>query len=178
LQFIFPRPASAPRGARGFTLLEILLVMALAAVLMFVAMPSFQTLLEGPVNQEAVRLAGVVRMLRNEAVLLKRSFRLVIDLPGGGYSVEQQDRSGQFAVRQDPSLLRTHAFPKTFKLTDVVLFGNVAHPLVDRKVRINLDASGFVDPFLLHFTVDGAEHTYRLSGFKGEVQSVPGYARE
>ncbi len=163
---------------RAFSLLEMLLVLGLLAVLMFITLPALQNLLQGQLTREVNRLTSVIRVLRNEAILTRNTFRLVFDFQANAYSVEQATPSGEFGQRRDPSILAPHRLPTDFKLQDVMLFGDLEHPLSEKPVPVVLDASGFMDPFLLHFVAGGAPYTIRVSGFTAELHLLPGYVRQ
>ncbi len=155
-----------------------MLVLLLLGLLMFLAMPAFQSLLEGTAQRETARLVGVVRMLRNEAVLTRKPFRLVIDLKQGEYLVEERTLDGKYVERSDPRLLAKYRLPKAFQIKDLILNGNTRYPLVDRRVDLMLDVSGFMDPFWLRFSVDGVNYTLKVSGFTSDVDLVKGHDLE
>ncbi|MBX2838168.1 MAG: GspH/FimT family pseudopilin [Gammaproteobacteria bacterium] len=65
------------RGAAGFTLLELVIVLAIAAVLSSVAMPSFQeAMMNAKRNSEVSSLVGSLQRARSEAI--KRSGRVAV----------------------------------------------------------------------------------------------------
>lgn len=169
-------PTSDARRAPGFTLIELILVLALLGLLMFLALPAFQSLLEGTTQREISRLTGVIRLLRNEAVLTRKPFRLVIDLRQGEYWAEERTLDGKYVERSDPRLLAKYRLPKAFQVKDLILNGNTRYPLVDRRVDLMLDVSGFMDPFWLRFTVDDVDYTLKVSGFSSDVDLVKGHA--
>ncbi len=164
-------------GRQGFTLLEMLVVLVLLSLIVGVSLPVFQTLLQGQVQRETTRLAGLIRALRNEAVLTRSDFRLVVSLKERAYWVEQRV-DGRYRPREEPPLLRKHVFPDAFRLTDLVVLGGSHTPLVERPVPLTVDASGFVDPFLLHFTVDNTDYTLKVTGFRADMDLLRGYVRE
>jgi hypothetical protein len=155
-----------------------MLVLGLLAILMFLALPAFQSLLEGTAHRETARLAGVVRLLRNEAVLSRRPYRLVIDLKAGEYLVEERTLDGRYVESTQPPILARHRFPAAFHVQDLILNGNTRYPLVDRRVDLMLDVSGFMDPFALHFSVDGQDYTFKVAGFTADVDLVQGHDLE
>jgi hypothetical protein len=154
-----------------------LVVLMVLALLVGVSLPAIQSLLEGQVQRETTRLASLVRMLRNEAVLSGSDYRLVIDLKERSYWVEQRIE-GRFQPRKEPGLMRKHLFPASFVLTDLVVMGGSHTPLIERPVPLTVDTSGFMDPFLLHFSADGADYTLKVSGFRADMDLLRGYVRE
>jgi hypothetical protein len=151
--------------------------MVVLGVVMFLAVPAYQNLLQGTVDKEVNRLTGVIRLLRNEAVLTRRPFRLVIDLKQREYFVEEWTLQGKYVARSTPSVLAKHRFPPAFKIQDLILNGNTRYPLVERRVDLALDVSGFMDPFALRFSVDDVNYTLEFSGFTSEVNLVKANAK-
>jgi len=149
--------------------------MTVLALVMGLAVPAFQSLLEGAAQRESARLAGVIRLLRNEAVLTRRPYRLVLDLKEGEYFVEERDSSGAYRPRSEPRLLARYRLPSSMKIKDLVLAGNSRYPLTERKVPLAVDSSGFMDAFALHFSIGGDEYTLTVAGFTAETSLVPGY---
>ena len=81
-----------PRGCRGFTLLELMIVIVLVGVL--VGMVSFATGMNPgrQARQEADALAGVIRQLRERAVLESQEYG--VRLSGDGYRALRLDTRG------------------------------------------------------------------------------------
>ena len=160
---------------RGFTLLEMMVVMGLMALIFFIALPAFQNMLQGPLQREVNRLSGVLRLVRTEAVLTRSRFQLVFDLKKRQYRVDEALNDGSYAARQDPPQFSQHVFPPSFRLRDIVLFGEGGRRLSDQEVPILIDGSGFVVPFLLHFDEDSKPYTLKVRGFSGAAELVQGH---
>jgi len=163
------------RHPAGFTLMELMLVLALLGMVMLIALPAFQSLLQSSLQQEVNHISGVIRLLRNEAVLTNTRYRLMMDLKRSRYSVERQDEYGSYQPVSDPRELAPHGFPRQLELEDLVLLGRTYEPDEPDPLPIVVDASGYVDPFLLRFTVADEPYTLRVSGFAGQVELVPGH---
>lgn len=160
--------------------MELMLVLGLLVVVMFLAVPTFQNLLQGSLAEEVNRFAGVIRLLRNEAVLTNTRHRLLLDLEQGRYAVERQDVLGSYEPVGEPRVLSPHDFPPELVVTELELLGRVYRPDEPEPLPVVVDASGYVDPFLLRFTHEDGEYTLRVSGFTGDVELLEGYveARE
>lgn len=81
-----------PPELRGFTLVELLLVITLLAVLSAVAVPKLSgTLRRTGLQEGAGDLAAVIRLGRQEAVRRGLSVRLTVDRKESSYELELQD---------------------------------------------------------------------------------------
>ena len=165
----FPARTSRAGRAPGFTLIELMLVLVLLAIMLFLALPAFQSLVQSTTEREVNRLTSLIRLLRNEAVLTRRPYRLVFDLKQREYFVEELSLNGQLVEQTDPAILRRHRLPPSFQVKDIVLNGDTRHPMADRRVDLTLDTSGFMDPFALRFTVDGTYYVLEVAGFTSDV---------
>jgi hypothetical protein len=150
-------------------------VLALLSVVMLLALPAFQNLLQSSLQQEVNHLSGVIRLLRNEAVLSNTRYRLMLNLKGNAYAVERQDEQGSYVKVSDPRVLAPHRFPAALQVQALLLLGRTYRTDEPDPLPIIVDASGYVDPFLLQFTHDGADYTLRCSGFTGRLELVSGH---
>jgi prepilin-type N-terminal cleavage/methylation domain-containing protein len=174
-----PARTSSPRApAAAFTLIELLLVLALMSVVLLIGLPAFQSLLQSSLQQEVNHLTGVIRLLRNEAVLTNTRYRIMLNLKDGRYSVERQNDAGTYDVVKDPRELAPHSFPSAMTVQDLVLLGRTYKTDEPDPLPIIVDSSGYVDPFLLHFSLDDKSYTLRVAGFTGRVELVDGHVDE
>ena len=79
------------RYARGFTLLELTVVMFIMGLILFIAMPHLGGLQNSQLRSEARRLAGCSNYLYEEAGAQKVLLRLTFDLDRNQYSVARMD---------------------------------------------------------------------------------------
>ena len=79
-----------PVGTRGFTLIEILVVLVIVGILMAVAMLSFGILADDDdMDREARRLASLIELVSDEATIQGRDFGL--EFMSGGYRFVEYD---------------------------------------------------------------------------------------
>ncbi len=91
---------SASRSRRsGFTLIEILIVMAIIAAVMAIGLPAIQRVTYQRINSTTRKFVGLIRTVRNDAVLLNNIYRLTIDLDKKTYWIETQREQ---ALLSDP----------------------------------------------------------------------------
>jgi Tfp pilus assembly protein FimT len=86
---------------KGFSVMEILLVLALITVMLLIAIPLFSRLIKNyRVQTSATQLAVQMRFARNAAVKQKLKHRIVIDEGTSTYKVEKETDfdSGTFEV--------------------------------------------------------------------------------
>ena len=98
--------SSTNRRARGFTLVEILLVLAIIGMVMALGLPAIQRVTYQRVNSTTRKFVGLIRTIRNDAVLLNNIYRLVIDLDRKLYWVESQREQKQL-VEDDPQVKKS-----------------------------------------------------------------------
>lgn len=102
-----------PRSPRGFTLVEMMAVVAIAAVLLAVAVPSFiaataRARLEGAANELSVDL----QYARSEAIRRRTSATLSVNADGGGYTLTYFDPTSASNVN-----FKTVTMPATVTVT-------------------------------------------------------------
>ncbi len=79
------RATSCAARARGFTLIELMIVMLIFALVAMVVVPSVENAVGIRLREEAGTLAGTVRAMYGEAVLQGKTCRLVMDLDARAY---------------------------------------------------------------------------------------------
>lgn len=102
------RPASIAAAARegGFSLIEVIIVMALMAFVYSVALPQFNMRSGAETATKLNGLAGDIRGAFDLAVLTGKPYRLVIQFNSGDYWLEETDQStfslGSDKIDRDP----------------------------------------------------------------------------
>ena len=87
------RQSSRPAYARGVTLLELLIVLALLALLAGMVLPTFGNGVPTSELKSAARqLAAGLRMARSEAVGQKRETFLTLDIEGRRFKIDRESR--------------------------------------------------------------------------------------
>lgn len=87
----------AARGRKGFTLLELILVMLIAAVAMTIAMPSLGRFSSGRnLRDQAERILALAAYARDQAMAEGRPYRLEIDTGEGTFRLTAAGEDGTF----------------------------------------------------------------------------------
>lgn len=83
---------NAPRQSKGFTLIELILVMALLSAMMAVAAPSLSRFFAGRgLEEETRRFLALTRYARSEAISTSAVVELWIDAESGTYGLSPHD---------------------------------------------------------------------------------------
>ncbi len=155
---------------RGFTLLELAVVMFLMGLIMMIALPYFGSLKPAQMRSESRRLASRANYLYQEAGAQKVLIRLTFDLDHNGYFVTRLD---PFALRPvfmpegGPAGVRV-LMPVGIRIRDVWVEGIGA---VKRgQISTQFYPSGYVDATVLHLADDHGEvFTIAFDPFTGHV---------
>lgn len=150
-----PPTSDIIKSRKGFSFLELMVVIALAALLAGYAIPNFSALFTSPQESEYQHLTKVLRMLRTDAVLRSRTYCLSFDIkeqllvPGILHSegcVDQENNEEEW-----PKWLLKHRFPEELVLQAARYSSNNTSQTPSPTFEVLIDNSGFVTPFVLTF---------------------------
>ena len=88
---LFSRSGAQRPRERGFTLIEIIIVLAIVALIMSLGVRGFRSLARSDLRASATNLAGAMRFLFDRASTTGKTHRLVIDIEAGRYWAEVSD---------------------------------------------------------------------------------------
>ena len=168
--------AFSPFSSRGFTLLELTVVLFIVGLLVATLVPHFGNVGSARLETTAKRLAAVVRYLAGEAALQNRTYRLNYDLDKHSYWITAlvASRDGaEFQEDQSP-LSRPVQLPPT------ITFADVQAPGVGRvsagRVYTHFLPQGYTDPTLIHLRDQSSRVvTVLIPSLTGEARIYEGY---
>lgn len=161
---------------KGFTLLEILVVMLIIALIMGIALPRFGALLGSRIKSDMRSLVGAVEFAFFLANSQKKPVRINYDVQSGKYwlsmlqIVDEEKNVGEFVDFTD----KKKQLSSGVKFVDIF----IAHSgKVDTGIVFTLcTPQGYCEPTTIHLR-DDSEHdfTLRLKPLTGEVTIYQGY---
>ncbi len=146
------------RCARGFTLLELLVVMVIAGITLglvsFNAMPSERQVLQN----EAQRVALLLQLARDEAIVRNRP--VAVDIDGYGYRFWIRDDNKTWVPFTGDDMLRERQFNRA------PLGVSIDPPTVERgqTLRIVFGREPVDRPFALSFSMGNSQSVIRADG--------------
>ena len=138
--FEIRNPRSTIRNVRGFTLIELTVVMVILGVMLAMVIPRLGELGEANLRRSARHLTGMIRFLRDEAQAKKTVYRLRFDIQAGRYWAE---------VLTPVAGEQTVEFKQLY--SDMASEGNLS----GQTTFLNVKAGSHPDEPYIQFTPDG-----------------------
>jgi type II secretion system protein H len=161
---------------KGFTLVELLIVIVVLGLMLALAIPKLGELGEANLKRSARHLTGMVRFLRDESQAKKKEYRIKFDIQNGHYWAEvltqTSDKTVEFkryqSVMVDEASLSGQT---TFKDVHVA-----SHP-DDPTILFTPD--GWVEHALIHLRDgDNKDFTLMVNPLTGNTDLREGYVEE
>lgn len=152
-----------PRGARGFTLLELLVAMLIMGLMLGLAAPVLQPDARSQLRDEAERLAQLFDLAASEARLSGRPMVWTSD--GSGYRFWRADEPASGSARRDSDLWHEHTLPAGMRLAGL----NIEALPVAGAMRLDFAGDGTASTFALELLMNASRVTVAASPL-GEVR--------
>jgi prepilin-type N-terminal cleavage/methylation domain-containing protein len=168
-------PKSTIRNGRGFTLIELTVVMVILGVMLALVVPKLGELGEANLKRSARHLTGMIRFLRDEAQAKKTEYRLRFDIPAGRYWAEFYSRSGEIGEwKQLQSEMGTEG-----SLSGQTSFLSVKAGSHPDEPYIQFTPYGWVEKSFIYLK-DGADRPFTLivKPLTGDTELREGYVEE
>jgi general secretion pathway protein H len=149
-----------PGRTTGFTLLELVLALAVIAMLAALIVPRLSVLRGAALDASARQLATRIRFLREEAALRGESIRLAIDPASGRYAaaVLVETSTGARFIEKDEPLYRATVLPQSI---GIELVGPGVVRTVDGLPSTVFSPDGYTDPAVVYLD-DGAGGAFTI----------------
>jgi prepilin-type N-terminal cleavage/methylation domain-containing protein len=151
------------QNRRGFTLVELLLVIALIGVVYMLAVPSTRDVLTGDKLKKISRqLIGLERKLRVEAVRDQLDYILCMDLSDSAYWVIASDMTPE---KQDEIKKRRQHLPSDVVITDIVDENDKKKS--EGEAKIVFKKNNICSPAIIHLSYEENKMTIVINPFLG-----------
>jgi prepilin-type N-terminal cleavage/methylation domain-containing protein len=156
---------------RGFTLLELLIVCALAAIFLGLSIPTLRnTLLDNDLDSATRKIVGTVKELRNLAVREHAPYLLHFELGEGRLWYEADDGE----KTEDVSDNRSIELPEDVMIEEVVFSSREKESL--EAATLWISEKGYMDQTTVHLSDNGREKvTIIFSPFSGSARIYDEY---
>ena len=162
---------------RGFTLIELMIVIVVLGLMLTFVMPRLGELGEANLKQSARHLTGMIRFLRDESQATKKMYRLRFDVPGGRYWAEVLTPSPDGKTAEFKRFRSTMADESSLSgqtsFRDIRVAGHPDEPY------IQFSPDGWVERAIIHLRDgDNKDFTLWVKPLMGETELRIGYEEE
>ncbi|MER3445746.1 MAG: hypothetical protein C4291_02415 [Candidatus Dadabacteria bacterium] len=152
---------------RGFTLIELVVVVVLIGAFLLVAIPKFKGISEVNIKSASRRLSGIIMYLYSEAVFKKTIYKLAFDIDNGEYWVQVLD-GNEFKVTTDDPLLGVKRLPDGVYFKDIITQRSRGKSVKGSGEYILFMPTGFVEPAVIHLETEGGiDYTVATKPYTG-----------
>ena len=156
----------------GFTLIELIVVIAILATVLLIAFPAMKTLEGYGFRSDARRMAGLIRRLDDSATTEGLYYRFWFYVEEESFLVESSSDGVVFIPADDPDI-RGFSLGKNTEIMDVVISG--LGRVSSGEAAVIFNPSAGADPFSLHLQSGELSITLSYNPYSGKVKITRGY---
>ncbi len=159
-------------SSKGFTLLELVVVLVILATVTALVFPRISALQDGDTRATARNMASMMRYLDERSASGRNRYLLLFDLDEQRVTVFQIDASGKEIMPDDPYMQRNPLIGKV-RILDLVTdrLGTIKNGVV----KIRYGVAGLAEPVLLHLEgSNGKQYTVQALPVSGSVKIAEG----
>lgn len=159
-------------GRKGFTLLELVVVIGLLGLMLVVTVPRFrQTLMANELKASTRKIVGLVQGLRDKAIREHKDYLLHIEIGASRFWVAADRSSAEEIILAKDKGFR---LPTEVRVLDVWLRSR--DKLTAGEVIIRCSRKGYLEQSIIHLgAADGDRMSLLLTPFLGEIRTYEGY---
>jgi len=161
--------ATCRRG--GFTLIELIVVIAIVSTVLLIAFPGLSALEGYGFRSDARRLAGLIRGLDDGATTEGVYYRLWLYLDDESIRVESSSDAAVFTLAKDNDLSGFH-LGRTTEIEDIVISG--LGKVASGEAAVIFNPSVGAEPFSLHLRRGENRLTLSYNPYSGKVRILEG----
>jgi prepilin-type N-terminal cleavage/methylation domain-containing protein len=159
--------------AKGYTLIELVVVMVLISIIFFVALPRLQGSVLTDQSKKVSRwILAQTRNLKQQALRQKKDFVLHVDMQDGKFWISSADMEGEALVKAQKDAYR---LPESVSIMDVTFARSGA--VATDQAEILFYAKGYSDRAFIHLQdEDGRRYSFLIEPFLPQTQYFDEYA--
>jgi len=158
--------------SRGFTLIELMVVIFLIALFSALVIPRLPDIDAGGPERGARRIAGTIKFLYNEAALTGKEHRLIFDLDAN--ALRPRTLSASREVVAVKGMAEESKLPSGVKLLDVAVAGQ--EKVSSGVTTLAISPTGWLPQTIIHLeSPDRQILTIRLLSYTGSAEVYEGY---
>ncbi len=158
-------------GSKGYTLMELVVVLALIGLMLIVSIPRFrQTLLTDSLNSTARKIVGQVKTLKNRTIREQKTGFFHFDLMEQRYWVTtESDNETLLASARE----NAYQVPSSVRISDV--WSQSHGKKSEGEVLVRFNKKGYVEPVIIHLESDDKKMSLVLNPFLGTIKIYEKY---